>query len=103
MGSIIGHELSHSLDPAGSKALKRTSKIRQNISRGRQADSNGVLRKWWPNADIAQYQLKSKCFELYANKTESVLLIVRQYRSRSKLLGLQKIRQHWTGGDFEEL
>ncbi|KAH1025819.1 hypothetical protein HUJ05_010470 [Dendroctonus ponderosae] len=58
LGSLIGHELAHSLD-----------------STGRQADSNGVIRMWWPNEDIIEYQSKSKCFESNANQTESVLLI----------------------------
>ncbi|XP_050310966.1 neprilysin-1-like isoform X2 [Anthonomus grandis grandis] len=53
LGSLMGHELSHSLDATG-----------------RQAQANGKLIKWWNMKDVFNYQQRSKCFRY--NSTDSL-------------------------------
>ncbi|CAH1375963.1 unnamed protein product [Tenebrio molitor] len=45
LGSLIGHELSHSLDPAGILA-----------------DPTGKITKWWPDRDLDLYKNRIRCF-----------------------------------------
>ncbi|XP_076262771.1 neprilysin-1-like isoform X3 [Rhynchophorus ferrugineus] len=58
LGSLIGHEISHSLDTTG-----------------RKANSNGTILKWWPNQDIWKYNKKILCFsQFYDNKIKQPLV-----------------------------
>ena len=51
IGRVIGHELVHGFD-----------------SQGRKFDQHGNLRDWWTGRDVAEYELRARCFvEEYSN------------------------------------
>lgn len=46
LGTIIGHEISHSLD-----------------NKGRHSNKEGIITVWWNEADVITYNTRIKCYE----------------------------------------